>query len=85
MVHGLLTAVASCCGTQVLGAQASVVAAARRLSCRGSLQCTDSAIVVAHGLSCSVVMWDLPGSRIEPVSPALAGSLPLSLQGSPSK
>jgi len=66
------------------GAQASV-AAARRLSCRGSLQCTDSAIVVAHGLSCSVVMWDLPGSRIEPVSPALAGSLPLSLQGSPSK
>ena len=29
-------------------------------------------------------MWDLPGSGIEPVSPALAGnSLPLSHQGRP--
>ena len=33
MVHGLLTAVASCCGTQVLGAQASVVAACGLGSC----------------------------------------------------
>ena len=28
---------------------------------------------MVHGLSCPAGMWDLPGSGIEPVSPALAG------------
>ena len=31
------------------------------------------------------IMWNLPGPGIEPVSPALAGSSPLSYQGSPLK
>ena len=30
-------------------------------------------VVVAHGLSCSHGMWDLPGLGLEPVFPALAG------------
>ena len=52
------------------GAQASVVAI-------HVLQSTGS-IVVAHGLSCSSSMWDLPRPGIEPLSPALAeGFLPL--------
>ena len=33
---------------------------------------TGSAVMV-HRISCSAAMWDLPGSGIEPVSPALAG------------
>ena len=28
---------------------------------------------MAHGLSCSTGMWDLPATALEPVSPALAG------------
>ena len=31
---------------------------------------------MAHGLSCSTAMWDLPGPGLEPVSPALAGGFP---------
>ena len=31
---------------------------------------------MAHGLSCSAAMWDLPGLGIKPVSPALAGGFP---------
>ena len=53
------------CGTQALGARASVVVA------RG-LQRTGSAVVV-HGPSRSTAMWDPPGPGLEPVSPALAG------------
>ena len=47
------------------GALASVVVASR-------LQGTGS-IAVLLGLSCSAVMWDLPGAGMEPMSPALAG------------
>ena len=35
-------------------------------------QSTDS-VVVAHRLSCSMASGNLPGSRIEPLTPALAG------------
>ena len=28
---------------------------------------------MAHGLCCSMAMWDLPGPGLKPVSPALAG------------
>ena len=61
VVRGLLIAVASlCCGAWALGAWASVVAACRFSSC-------GSWAWLFHG------MWDLPGSGLEPVSPALAG------------
>ena len=30
-------------------------------------------VIVAHGPSCSMAMWDLPRPGLEPVSPALAG------------
>ena len=62
----------SCCGVQALGAWASVVAAWGLSSC--------SSQALEHGLNicaaqahllCS--MWNLPGSRIKPVSPALTG------------
>ena len=46
------------------GTRASVAAAL-------GVQSTGS-VVVVRGLSCSS-MWDLPGSGMEPVSPALAG------------
>ena len=62
----------SCCEAQALGAWASVVVACRLSSC-GSW-------ALEHRLSsCGAwayllhSMWDLPGSGIEPVSPALAG------------
>ena len=38
---------------------------------RGCL--STGSIVVAHGLKLLGSIWDLPGSGIEPVSPALAG------------
>ena len=62
----------SCCGVQALGTWASVVAAWGLSSC--SSQALD------HGLnSCAAQahllysMWNLPGSGIKPVSPALTG------------
>ena len=62
----------SCCGVQALGTWASVVAAWGLSSC--SLQALDhglkSCAAQAHFL-CS--MWNLPGSGIKPVSPALTG------------
>ena len=54
-----------CCGAWALGAQASVVAAPRLWS--------TGSILVAYRLCCSTAMWDPPGSRIEAMSPALAG------------
>ena len=36
------------------------------------LQGLQVSVVVAHRLPCSAALWDLPGSRIRPVSPALA-------------
>ena len=50
------------------------------------MQCMGSrvSVVVAHGLSCPMVMWDLPGLGVEPMSPALpGGSLTMDHQGSP--
>ena len=50
------------------------------------LQCMGSrvSVVVAHGLSCPMVMWDLPGLGVEPMSPALPGRfLTMDHQGSP--
>ena len=58
---GLLIVVASlCCRAQALGTRASAAVARRLSSCgaRASLLCG---------------MWDLPGPRLEPMSPALAG------------
>ena len=61
VVSGLLSTVASlCCGARALGTQASAVVARGLSSCGAQAQ-----------LLCS--MWDLPGPRLEPVSPALAG------------
>ena len=51
-------------GCGLLTAGASLVAAPRLYSAGW--------VVVAHGLSFSG-LWDLPGPRIEPVSPASAG------------
>ena len=39
----------------------------------GRLQGRQAPGVVVQGLSCPPTVWDLPGSGIEPVSPALAG------------
>ena len=52
----------SCCRGQALGFRASVVAAGRLSSC-------GIWTLLLHS------MWDLPGSGIEPTSPALAGWL----------
>ena len=71
-VHGLLTAVASRCGAQALGAQASVVVARGLSSC--GVQAVErrlSSCGARAQLLCG--MWDLPGPGLEPVSPALAG------------
>ena len=49
----------------------------------GLQQSQQAGSIVVQGLSC-LVMWDPPGPRIEPVSPALsADSQPLDHQGSP--
>ena len=66
-VWACLSTVASLAVEQeLLGAQASAVSAP-------GLQSTGSTVTV-HGLSCSSTCGiHLPGSRIEPVSPALAG------------
>ena len=41
--------------------------------CRAWALGAQASVVVAHGLSCSAAMWDLPMPGFEPVSPALAG------------
>ena len=61
VVHGLLIAVASLVAEQRLQAPEL-----QQLWHEGS-------VVVAHGLSCSGGMWDLPRPGLEPVSSALAG------------
>ena len=68
----LSTAVLSCCEPQALGAWVSVVVACRLTSCGFS--------ATQHRLNISGTQvqllrntWDLPGSRIVPVSPTLAG------------
>ena len=60
VVHGLLISVACRCGAQALGIRASVAAAC------GLRRCGSQAQLL-------LVMWNLPGPGIEPVSPALAG------------
>ena len=60
----------SCCRARALGMRASAAAAEQRLTSCGALTL----------LLCG--MWNLPGSSIEPMSPALqVDSLPLSHQG----
>ena len=60
------------CGARALGAQVSVVAVCGLSSC-------DSWALQHRLRSCGAwtyllrCMWDLPGSGLEPVSPALAG------------
>ena len=62
----------SCCGARALGTWASVVVAHKLISC-GSwalehrLNSCGAWAKLLHG------MWDLPGPRLEPVFPALAG------------
>ena len=71
-VRGLLIAMASCCGAQALGRQASVVVA------HGLSSCGSQALERRLG-SCGARayllrgMWDLHRPGLEPVSPALAG------------
>ena len=69
---GLLSSWASRSGAQALGSWASVAAACGLSSCGSwALAHRLSTRVSRAQLLCS--MWDLPGSRIEPVSSALAG------------
>ena len=56
------------CGLSLVAAIGLLLAVAFLVAARG-LSSTSSAAIV-HRLSCK---WDLPGSGIEPVSPALAG------------
>ena len=61
-----------CCGARGLGAWASVIVA------RGLRSCGSRALehrLSSCGAQASLLrgMWDLPGPRIKPVSPALAG------------
>ena len=63
LLFGLLIVVASRCRAQILGMWASVIVA-QGLWSTGS-------VVVAQGLSCSMAMWNLPGTGIEPVSPCI--------------
>ena len=50
-MHGLLIAVASCCGARALGTQASVVVARGLSSCGLRALGAQALVVVAHGLS----------------------------------
>ena len=60
------------CGAQALGTRASVVVAHRLSSCgTWALECRLSSCGAWAYLLCGT--WDLPGSGIEPVSPAFAG------------
>ena len=61
----------SCCGAQALGAQASIVLAHGLSSCGSQalefrLSSCGARAYLLYG------MWDLPGPRLEPISPALA-------------
>ena len=71
VVHGLLIAVASCCGAWALGAGASVVVACGLSSCgsRALERRLSSCGTQAQMLRGT---WDPPGPGLKPASPALA-------------
>ena len=65
----------SCCGAQARGARASAVVA-RGLSSCGSRALEHNLSSCGARASLLQGMWDPPGPRLEPVSPALAGRFP---------